>query len=84
MRLKFPTDSRKARKGIDVSQPAPTMLVRVSDGSTTQICQMPTEAATFLLRKRLCTVVGDVKARPDVVIDDTETDSIFAAGAGIA
>lgn len=57
----------------------PPLLVRVSDGHSTHIVQMPLSAAVFLIRNRLCTVVGDVTTPPTHVLDDEEADEMFDA-----
>lgn len=57
----------------------PPLLVRVSDGHSTQLCQMPLTAALFMLRNRLCTAVGDVATPPTIVLDDEDVDEMFGA-----
>ena len=55
----------------------PPLLVRVSDGNGTQLCQMPLEAALFLVRNRICTVVGDVTTPPTIVLDEDDVEEMF-------
>ena len=57
----------------------PPLLVRVSDGHTIHICQMPLEAVLFLIRNRLCTVVGDVAVAPTMVLEGEEVEAMFDA-----
>lgn len=76
--LKFPPrddDSRNTE-----SLELPPLLVRVSDGNTTALVQMPLEVALFMVRHRLCQVAGDLNLQPDILIDDEAVDLVFAAG----
>jgi hypothetical protein len=57
----------------------PPLLVRVSDGHSTELCQMPLEAALFLIRNRICSVVGDVTCAPTMVLEDGDVDEMFDA-----
>jgi hypothetical protein len=78
LQLKFPPrveDDPHNTESLDM----PPLLVRVSDGTTTQIVSMPLEAALFLVRNRLCSVVGDVTVQPDAFIDDEAAEAVFAA-----
>jgi hypothetical protein len=75
MKLKFPPADES--RPIDIPE-LPPLLVRVSDGRTTQLCQMPLEAAPFMIRNRFI-AVGDVTSAPTMVLDETEVDEMFDA-----
>ena len=76
MRLRFPKDSRKPRKGINMDRPMPTILIRLVEdvgflpaGFT---YSMPELEAMILVRRKKAEIVGKFGTTADIELTAEE------------
>jgi len=77
MRLRFPKDSRKPRKGINMERPTPTMLIRLTEDvgklPSGFVYELPAFEAQRLIARRMATAVGNFRGiLPDLVLTEDE------------
>jgi hypothetical protein len=80
MRLKFPDHTRDA---FELPLIQPILIRPIPIGGVGLLpcgiaCKLPREHALRLVRQKLATVVGDLGAIPDVTVDESDIDTIFA------
>jgi hypothetical protein len=80
MRLKFPERSTET---LNITFPLTPLLIRLNDDvgklPAGIVVSLPKQYAWSLIRSKLASVVGSFNAVPDLTLDESETDVVFAS-----
>jgi hypothetical protein len=80
MRLKFPERSTET---LNITFPLTPLLIRLNDDvgklPAGIVVSLPKQYAWSMIRRKLACVVGSLQAVPDITIDESDVDVVFAS-----